>query len=141
MENQTLFLIKIIRTTLLTLLVITFISCNTTEAELPSKSDFNNFSEEPYIIDKITNIGTKNIGEESYLTVLVEENPKVHEGGKISFFVSDSTEILMQKKNGDIENFSKNKLKKNQIVGGWTTGVIFQSYPTQGGATRIVVVE
>lgn len=122
-------------------LAIACISCNTTEVDLPSKSDFKNFSEEPYIIGKITNIGTKNIGEESYLTVLVEENPKVYKGNKISFFVSDSTEILTQKKNGNIEDFSKNELKKNQIVGAWTGGVIMLSYPAQGGAKRIVVIE
>ena len=62
-----------IKKTLLAILTIAFLSCNTTEADLPSKSDFKNFSEEPYIIGKITNIGTKNIGEESYHTVLVEE--------------------------------------------------------------------
>lgn len=135
-----------IRKTLLSFLAITFISCNTTETDLPSKSDFRNFSEEPYIIGKITNVSMKNIGKESYLTVLVEENTKVHEPSepgdkKISFFVSESTEILIQKKNGDIEDFSKNELEEHQIVGGWTTGIVMDSYPGQTGAKRIVVVE
>ena len=135
-----------IKKTLLAILTIAFLSCNTTEADLPSKSDFKNFSEEPYIIGKITNIGTKNIGEESYHTVLVEENTKVHEpsepgGNKISFFVSESTEILIQKRNGNSEKFPKSRLKKNQIVGVWTAGVIMLSYPAQAGTKRILVIE
>lgn len=127
-------------------LAIACISCNTTEVDLPSKSDFKNFSEEPYIIGKITNISTRYIGEESYLTVLVEENTDVHEpletgGKKISFFLGEMTEIFLQKRDGDLYPYDKEMLKVDQKVGGWTTGVVMDSYPLQGGAKRIVVIE
>lgn len=122
-------------------LAITCISCNTTEVDLSSKTDFKNFSEEPYIVGKITNISTRYTGEVPFLSVLVEENPNVYEGRKISFFVSESTEILIQKRNGDIQSFPKSELKKHQIVGGWASGFVMTSYPAQGGAKRIVVIQ
>lgn len=135
-----------IRNTLFALLTIAFASCNTTDGSFLSEIKFESFSEEPYIVGKITNIGTRYIGEEPYLSILVEENRNIHDplkpgGNKISFFLSDSTEILIQKRNGNTEKFPESRLKKNQIVGAWTDGVIQQSYPAQGGAERIVVIE
>lgn len=135
-----------IKTTFLTLLIISFISCNTTDGGLSPKLYSEYFAEDPYIIGKITNISTRYIGEEPYIAVLVEENPNVHEplekgGKKISFFLSETTEIFIKRSDGSLNPYDKEKLKVSQKVEGWTMGVVMDSYPLQGGAKRMVVID
>lgn len=124
-----------------------FISCNTTDGGRPYKSDFKIFAEKPDISGKITQVGMKRIGTDSLFKVLVEENPAVQEpnepeGDKIYFTIWKPTEIFILKKNGNVYYSRKEVLKVGQRVSGWlVNGPVLTSYPAQGGAKRILVIE
>lgn len=147
MENQTLFLIKMIRTTLLTFLVITFISCNTTDSGRPYKSDVKIFAKNPYIIGEITQIGFKRVGNDFLFQILVEENPGVYEpdevaGNKIYLTLWNSTEIFTQKENGNIYFTNRESLEVGQKARAWLMGgTILTSYTAQAGAKQVLVYE
>ncbi|WP_234571389.1 YobA family protein [Rhodohalobacter sp. 614A] len=133
------------KTFLITFLAITFISCNTTDSGRPYKSDIKIFAEDPFITGKITHIGHKNTGQDSYLEILIEENPSVQEplqsgGKKISLTLTQTTEIFSLKQNGNVYYYPKEDLKVGQIASGWLiNGIVLDSYPQQGGAKRILV--
>jgi hypothetical protein len=73
--------------------------------------------------------------------VLVEEDPS-HQSGlaKGEFAVTDETEILEQR-GEDLTPVSFEKLRVGQIVEATYAGPVAESYPTQGVAGRIVILE
>ena len=136
-----------IRTSLFAIVAIVFISCNTTDGGPPVRSGFKIFADDPYITGKITRIDLKRTGEDSRLVVLIEENPSVNEpleseGKKISLTIWEETKIFALNKNGNAYYYKKDDLKVGQIVSGWlTNGIVLDSYPQQGGAKQILVIE
>src|SRR5699024_1543083 len=99
-------------------------------------------SSELDIIGTITNISS-NSGQ---LEVLVEEDPSVSgpekkNGKKIFFLVSEETEIYKQNKNGPRKKINSKVLKVGMKVKGWASEWVMQSYPTQAGAIKIIVIE
>lgn len=134
------------RTALLAFMAIAFISCNTTDGGRPFKSDIKTFKN-PYITGEITNIGWRHIGQDSLFTILVEENPDVHEpleegGEKISLSLWKETEIFIRKKDGNTYYANKDDLKVGQNVRAWLmVGTVLTSYPSQAGAKQILVFE
>lgn len=136
-----------LRTTLLIFLMIAFISCNTTDSGRPYKSDVKIFAKNPYIIGEITQIGLKRVGNDSLFQILVEENPGVYEtdevaGNKAFLTLWDSTEIFIQKENGNIYYTSKEDLEVGLKARAWLmSGIILTSYPVQAGASQILVIE
>lgn len=136
-----------IRTSLSAFLIIAFISCNTTDWEPPLRSDFKVFAEDPYITGKITHIDLKSTGGDSLLVVLIEENLSVNEplesgGKKIRLTIWNETNVFALNKNGNAYHYKKDKLKVGQIVSGWlTNGIVLDSYPQQGAAKQILVIE
>ena len=126
--------------------IIAIVSCNVTDDERPYKADPKIFAD-PYITGTITHIGLKQIGDDSYSEVLIEENPSVNEplkegGKKISLTISNETEIFTLKKDGNTYYSQKKDLKVGQIASGWLlNGIVLDSYPQQGGARQILVIE
>ena len=73
--------------------------------------------------------------------VLVEENPSDRSGSaKGEFAVTDETEILQQK-DGDQAPASFEDLRVGQMVEATYAGPVAESYPTQGIAGRIVILD
>ena len=73
--------------------------------------------------------------------VLVEENPSDRSGSaKGEFAVTDETEILQQKE-GDQAPASFEDLQVGQMVEATYAGPVAESYPTQGIAGRIVILD
>jgi Protein of unknown function (DUF3221) len=73
--------------------------------------------------------------------VLVEENPSEESGSaKGEFAVSGETEILEQR-GQDLAPVSFENLRAGQMVEATYTGPVAESYPTQGVAGRIVILE
>lgn len=133
--------VKMIRSITLLFLMIALISCNTTENEFSSKPAPNPFSEAPYIDGMITSIIT-NTENGSIEKILIEENPgKLNTGNKIHFSLTELTDILHQRKDGSLKPIDKEDLKEKRRVRGWSSGFIMDSYPAQGEAKRIVVIE
>jgi hypothetical protein len=73
--------------------------------------------------------------------VLVEENPSEESGSaKGEFAVTGETEILEQR-GQDLAPVSFEDLRVGQIVEATYTGPVAESYPTQGVAGKIVILE
>jgi hypothetical protein len=73
--------------------------------------------------------------------VLVEEDPASKSGlSKGEFAVTDETEILEQR-GEDLVPVPFEKLRVGQKVEATYAGPVAESYPTQGGAARIVILE
>jgi hypothetical protein len=73
--------------------------------------------------------------------VLVEEDPSDETGSaKGEFAVDDETEILEQR-DGDLAPASFEDLRVGQMVEATYSGPVAESYPTQGVAGRIVILE
>jgi hypothetical protein len=73
--------------------------------------------------------------------VLVEENPSDESGSaKGQFAVTDETEILEQR-DGDLAPVSFEVLRVGQMVEATYAGPVAESYPTQGIAGRIVILD
>jgi hypothetical protein len=73
--------------------------------------------------------------------VLVEENPSDESGSaKGEFAVDDETEILEQQ-DGDLAPVAFEALRVGQMVEATYTGPVAESYPTQGVAGRIVILD
>jgi hypothetical protein len=73
--------------------------------------------------------------------VLVEEDPASQSGlAKGEFAVTDETEILEQR-GEDLVPVPFEKLRVGQKVEATYTGPVAESYPTQGVAARIVILE
>jgi hypothetical protein len=73
--------------------------------------------------------------------VLVEENPSDESGSaKGEFAVDDETEILDQR-GGDPAPVPFEALRVGQLVEATYTGPVAESYPTQGVAGRIVILD
>jgi hypothetical protein len=73
--------------------------------------------------------------------VLVEEDPSDEWGSaKGEFAVNDETEIL-EERDGDLAPVAFEVLRVGQLVEATYTGPVAESYPTQGIAGRIVILE
>ena len=73
--------------------------------------------------------------------VLVEEDPSDESGSaKGEFAVDDETEILEQQ-NGNLAPVAFEELRVGQMVEATYSGPVAESYPTQGVAGRIVILE
>jgi hypothetical protein len=73
--------------------------------------------------------------------VLVEENPSEESGSaKGEFAVTEDTEILEQR-GEDLAPVSFEALRVGQMVEATYTGPVAESYPTQGVAGRIVILD
>jgi hypothetical protein len=73
--------------------------------------------------------------------VLVEEDPSEESGSaKGEFAVTDETEILDQR-DGDLAPAAFEDLRVGQLVEATYSGPVAESYPTQGVAGRIVILE
>jgi hypothetical protein len=73
--------------------------------------------------------------------VLVEEDPSDESGSaKGEFAVDDETEILEQQ-DGDLAPVAFEELRVGQLVEATYSGPVAESYPTQGVAGRIVILE
>jgi hypothetical protein len=73
--------------------------------------------------------------------VLVEENPSDESGSaKGEFAVDDETEILEQQ-DGNLAPVAFEDLRVGQMVEATYTGPVAESYPTQGVAGRIVILD
>lgn len=135
------------RTSLLAFVAIAFISCNPTDGGRPYKSNAKIFAVDPDINGKITRIDLKRVGTDSLFKVLVEENPGDYEsnepeGHKIDFMIWGSTEIFILRENGNVYYTNKENLKAGQKVNAWLmNGPVLTSYPLQGGARQILILE
>lgn len=130
-----------IRTIALLFLMVAFIGCNTTDSEFTPEAAPNPFSEAPYIDGKITSI-KMNEENHSIEEILIEEKPgKLNSGNKMSFSLTKVTDILLQRKDGSLKPFAKEDLKEKFRVRGWSSGIIIDTYPPQGEAKRIVVIQ
>ena len=73
--------------------------------------------------------------------ILVEEDPSDEWGSdKGEFAVDDETEIL-EERDGDLAPVAFEALRVGQMVEATYTGPVAESYPTQGVAGRIVILE
>ena len=73
--------------------------------------------------------------------VLVEEDPSDESGSaKGEFAVDGETEIL-ERRDGDLAPVAFEELRVGQVVEATYTGPIAESYPTQGVAGRIVILD
>ncbi len=73
--------------------------------------------------------------------VLVEENPSDESGSaKGEFSVTEETEIL-ERRGGRLTPASFESLKAGQQVEATYTGAVAESYPTQGVAGKIVILD
>jgi hypothetical protein len=74
--------------------------------------------------------------------VLVEEDPSERSGSaKGQFAVTEETEILEQQRGGELGPASFEVLRAGQLVEATYTGPVAESYPTQGVAGRIVILD
>lgn len=93
----------------------------------------------PDLVGEITEV-TPREDDERIGIVLVEEQPGVQEGRKISFTVTNDTVITGSDAEGDVEGFDD--LAEGQRVESWTAGdVCAESYPEQCGAEALRVIE
>jgi Protein of unknown function (DUF3221) len=73
--------------------------------------------------------------------VLVEEDPSDESGSaKGEFAVDGETEIL-ERRDGDLAPVAFEELRVGQVVEATYSGPVAESYPTQGVAGRIVILE
>jgi hypothetical protein len=73
--------------------------------------------------------------------VLVEEDPESEWGGNKGYFtVTDETEILRLVGGDAVAPFAFEELEVGQLVKATYSGPILESYPTQGGASSIVIL-
>ena len=73
--------------------------------------------------------------------VLVEEDPSDESGSaKGEFAVDGETEIL-ERRDGDLAPVAFEELRVGQVVQATYSGPVAESYPTQGVAGRIVILE
>ena len=72
--------------------------------------------------------------------VLVEENPSAESGDKGSFTVTEETEITRQE-DGEAVPATFEDLEVGQLVEATYAGDVAQSYPTQGNAGSIAILE
>jgi hypothetical protein len=73
--------------------------------------------------------------------VLVEEDPSDESGSaKGEFAVTEETEIL-ERQDGDLAPVAFEALRVGQMVEATYTGPVAESYPTQGVAGRIVILD
>ena len=73
--------------------------------------------------------------------VLVEEDPSDESGSaKGEFAVTEETDIL-ERRDGDITPASFEELRVGQLVEATYSGPVAESYPTQGVAGRIVILQ
>lgn len=94
---------------------------------------------EPFITGIITEI------EQPNQRILIEENPDVNgpleEGGnKIWLSVETSTK-LFRDENGFLSRCEFSCFTINCTVSAWVTGAVAESYPLQGTADRIVILD
>ena len=95
---------------------------------------------EPFIEGQITQIN------EGHSSILVEEDPEVKEpsepgGGKVWLTITDKTEVFVQKEDGSFEEINPKGLEVVNQVKGWVTGIVIDTYPGQGTAEQIVLIE
>ncbi len=93
---------------------------------------------DPFIVGFITEIEQHRI--------LVEENVSVNEpldyaGNKIYFSIDDKTKIYAQLSDGTLQKIAFTDLRAGDKVKGWAKGGIADSYPHQGLAGQIVLIE
>lgn len=72
--------------------------------------------------------------------VLIEAQPGVMEGDKFWLTVDDSTPIFADV-NGQLESRNLNDLRTGIRVSAWADGPVAMSYPAQGGAAAIVILD
>jgi len=72
--------------------------------------------------------------------VLIEEQPNVMEGDKFWLTVDDSTPIFADV-NGQLESRRVSDLQIGMRVSAWADGPVAMSYPAQGGAAAIVILD
>lgn len=89
-------------------------------------------SGKPYMEGAITKIDKDRI--------LVEEMPDKQEGNKCWMTVSDRTRVLQQV-GGEVKSAGPGQLAARQIVQVWVSGPVLESYPCQGGADAILILE
>jgi hypothetical protein len=74
-------------------------------------------------------------------SVLVEEDPESEWGGNKGYFtVTDETEILRLVGGDAVAPAAFEELEVGQLVKATYSGPILESYPTQGGASSIVIL-
>ena len=93
---------------------------------------------EPFIVGTVTDIEQHR--------VLVEENVSVNEplengGNKIYFSVNDATKLYRQSYDGSLKKIAFTELKMGDKVKGWVKGAVADSYPQQGLAGQIILIE
>jgi len=93
---------------------------------------------DPFVIGTITEIEQHRI--------LVEENVSVNEplengGVKIYFSVNDETKLFEQLSDGSLKKIAFTELKMGDKVKGWVKGAVADSYPQQGLAGQIILIE
>ncbi|WP_029214673.1 DUF3221 domain-containing protein [Kallotenue papyrolyticum] len=72
--------------------------------------------------------------------VLVEEQPGAQSGNKIWFTLNDATRIL-GRAGADLHDLTRSDLAVGQPVAAWAAGPLAESYPAQGSAAVILVLE
>jgi hypothetical protein len=102
---------------------------------------------DPFIMGKLTQIEEDTYG----VGILVEENPEVWEprepgGRKVWFSLmyrqgEIQTDIFIRQQDGSLSESSIDALEIGQTVEGWAVDAVADSYPQQGEAERIVVVD
>lgn len=94
---------------------------------------------EPFITGIITDI------EPSGQQILVEENPDVtgtKENGGIKIWLSvDSDSALFLEKNGSLSDCEFSCFRINSLIHAWVSGAVAESYPLQGTAGKIVIID
>lgn len=105
-------------------------------------SSLEPLEEESFIKGEITQIDKS----EFYNSILVEENTGVQEpsepdGKKIWFRLTDESEIFIRRSGGSLKETNVEALQTGQQVAGWADGPVADSYPQQGSAKRIVVLQ
>jgi len=116
---------------IVTLLILFMISCGVNNNDDPPG--------EPFITGVITDIN-KNSN-----TILIEENPDINGllesgGNKIWLSINGNTEVLKDE-NGLLTECDFDCFEINSRVSGWVTGPVAESYPLQGTASRIVILD
>ena len=80
------------------------------------------------------------VTEISGAVVLVEEDPSSDSGGKGFFTMTDATEITLQR-DGEVVRAALEDLAVGQFVEAAYAGPIMESYPSQGDAASIAILE